>query len=202
MPSHLTPLHTAALDQLYALMRDGSVAMKVRLNSAVSASRVEPLVQPGMAPPPAVAFLRNIMEYRYEGKQYRAEWRRMAGAALTYWERRAALAAIKFKVADTSEEQAQWRRILNGLLRRHLWAHGRWPQDKGLLLSADVSVLIPCSSELALAALLLPADPMKRRGRKTALDEPDKAVIASEEERHDVLRQIAALLHQRLAAAA
>jgi hypothetical protein len=193
-------IHTKALDDLYGLMRDPAVSMRVRLTSAISASRVEPLAMPGMEPPPAVAFLRNIMTYRYQGKAYRAEWRRMAGAALAYWERRAAMAQLKFNVADHDERRAEWHRILNGSIRRHLWAHHRWPQDKAALIGPDEAFEMPAHDpELGLSALLLPGERHNSRRRQTAIDEPEAPRIASEAQRRDILRDIAVVVQRRLA---
>jgi hypothetical protein len=194
-------VHTKALDQLYELMRDPAVGMRVRIMAAISASRVEPTELPGGEPPPAVAFLRNIMTMRHAGQPYSAAWRSKAGAALSYYERRTAIVALKFQVEDDSERRASWRRLINGLLRRELWAQGRWPQDKAALLGAEEQIEFPaCSPETALTALLLPAEGRAQRRRKKALDEPAAPTIADEGERREILRSIALLMQRRLEA--
>jgi hypothetical protein len=195
---HHIPIHTKALDQLYALMRDGNVPMRARLDSAIRASRVEPLEMPGTEAPPAVLFLRNVMTYKYEGKQYNGVLRSKAGAALAYYERRSAMAALKYNVADDSERIEGWRRVINGLLRRHLVKHRRWPQDKDALLGPDEPFAAPpYAPELGLSALLI-ANP-RGRHRAKSVDEPESQVIRSQGERDTVLRAIAHVMHNRLA---
>jgi hypothetical protein len=189
-----------ALEDLYTLMNDLGVNIRTRLNAAISASRVEPLAQPGQPEPPGVEFLRNIISYRQGKLAYRAEWRRMAGAALAYWERRAAKAALKFNVADHQEQRAEWHRILNGSIRRHLWAHHRWPQDKAALIGPDEAFEMPAHEpELGLSALLLPGERHNSRRRQTAIDEPEAPHIKSQAHRRDILRDIAVVVQRRLA---
>jgi hypothetical protein len=196
---HATPIHTAALDSLYALMRDPTLSTRVRLTSAISASRVEPLEGPGTQPPPGVAYLRAFLAYRFQGKAYRAEWRREAAGALSYYERRSHINALKFQTPDDAEHRAQWRRILNGLIRRHLSAHAQWPQRKAILIGpAETFAYPPHHPELALAALMLPADHHARKARKRSLDQPDAPQIADETERLEVLAAIAQVMHRRL----
>lgn len=195
---HHIPIHTKALDQLYELMRDGHISMRDRLDAAIRASRVEPLELPGGAAPPAVAFLRNVMTRTFEGKHYRGDFRTRAGAALAYFERRSAMAALKYNVADDTERVEGWRHILNGLLRRHLAKHRRWPQDKALLLSPDDPFQAPpYPPQLGLAALFIPTP--RRRPRVKSVDEPESQhILSTHGQRIEILRAIAEAMHARL----
>jgi hypothetical protein len=68
-------------------MNDGTVGIRNRLNAAVSASRVSPLSMPGESAPPAVVFLRSIVECEHAGLMFRYDYRREAAQALAYWGR-------------------------------------------------------------------------------------------------------------------
>lgn len=187
-----------ALNDLYQLMRDQSISTRARIDAAVSASRVEPATQPHEQPPPAVQFLRNAITFRHNGKPYQAELRRKAGSALAFWERRAAVAAMKFSVADNTEITNAWRRTLNGLIRHHLWKDGRWPADKHLLIDPDDSSFDrpPHDPKLALDAILVPGQ--RQHAKRKAFDQPDQPHITSEEQREQILADLAKSLQTHL----
>jgi hypothetical protein len=186
----------AALEQLHELMRDQSVTMRVRLNSAISASRVEPLAMPGEETTPAVAFLRNILTLRHHGKPYQATWRKEAAAALAYYERRARKAELQYEVPDQAERSAAWKRNLDSLLRQYLWTEGRWPHDKAAL-HGDAWHALAADPELALAAILVPAE-QRRKTRQKAIDQPIAQHINTDGQRQDILRHVANSLYQRI----
>lgn len=184
-----------AIEQLYELMRDQSVNMRVRLNSAVSASRVEPLAMPGEDPPPAVAFLRNIIHASLHGTRYNPEWRRQAGAALAYYERRAKKAELMYQVPDQDERNAAWKRNLDSISRQQLWGAGKWPDHSDLLRRPYTTPA--CDPELAITAMLIPAE-QKHRRRK-AIDQPVNERVASSAHRLQILRSVAKCLQDRMA---
>jgi hypothetical protein len=187
------------LDDLLSIMRDQSVKARDRLNAAVSASRVSALAMPGDEAPEAVKYLRYIIDYMKDGIQFPAAWRREAASAVSYYERRAAKNALQFQVTDTAEQNREWRALLNGVLRRHLWHAKRWPRDRAVLFAVDEALpAMPCDPSLALTALMLPFDRHSRRARRKGLDEPDMVAITSEEQRRDILRAIARCMHRRL----
>jgi len=185
-----------ALSQLYELMRDNSVSMRVRLNSAIRASRVEPLAMPGEEPPPAVAFLRNIMNFRHNGQSYSAGWRSEAGSALAYYERRARKAELQYEVPDQEERIAAWKRTLDSLLRQRIWAKGHWPEDRDAL--AIPFTAPECDPDLATTALIVPVEQQQRRVRQKAIDEPIAERISSNRQRLEILREVAVSLQQRV----
>jgi hypothetical protein len=92
---------TAAILELYAIMRDHGARERDRLNSAISASRVEPLTLPGEQRPPGVEWLRKMVEDLTAPTGYRRE----AASALAYWERRAAKMAVTYEVADADQRR-------------------------------------------------------------------------------------------------
>ena len=112
----------------------------------------------GEAEPPAIAFLRWLLAYKAaDGEQFSPSFRRESAAAIAFWERKCRRAELQYSVADQDEIRASWRRIINGLLRRHLWAHNRWPRDKHVLYTeGELFELPPHDPELALSALLMP----------------------------------------------
>jgi hypothetical protein len=90
-------------------------------------------------------------------------------------------------------ELAQARRI-------HLGKHGHWPRRKDVLFSAaDTFELPPIDPDVALSALLGRARQRSRR-RQRAIDQRVPGVWSgSEEERRELLRPVAQIVHQRLA---
>jgi len=186
-----------ALEQLYELMRDQHVNMRVRLNSAVSASRVEPLTMPGEEPTPAVAFLRNIIHVSHHGTRYNPEWRRQAGAALAYYERRAKKAELQYEVPDQDQRRAGWKRNLDSLLRQRLQADGKWPGSRAAL--AQPFAIPNADPELAVSALLMSAE-QGTKPRQKAIDQPIGERITNRGQRVLVLRDVAVCLRERMAA--
>ena len=187
-----------ALEDLYAIMRDGTVGMRVRLNAATNACRLEPLALTGQAPPPAVRFLRNIVNFKHEGKSYSADWRRMAATSLGYWERRSKQATLAFNVTDNTEQTNTWRRVLNGTMRYTLAKNRQWPDDRhNLITPNDTAFERPVyDPQLALNAFLLSGERQQKGRRKTAIDEPDKPTIANEQHRRDILADVATITPQ------
>jgi hypothetical protein len=193
-----TAIPETALEQLYQIMRDLAAPMRVRLNSAVSASRVEPLVTHGDKPPPAVSFLQHIIQFRKDGKAYKADYRRTAGAALAYYERRAKKAELLYKIPNLDQRNNNTRRLLNSLLRQHLWAAARWPQDKHLLLGPadDIPDINP---ELAISALLLDApNQSSPKAKQKAVDQPLATQVETPLHRQQILRNVAAAMARAL----
>jgi hypothetical protein len=190
---HANPAHRPdqGLNDLYDLMNDQSISLRQRIYAAVSASRVEPLGLIGDEPP-AVVFLRSIVNFNLEGKTYAAAHRHLAAQALAYWERRAKQAAIKFAVTDDAERIAAWRRINNGTIRYAIVKNNRWPQDKHSLIAPNDSEFArpAYDPELVLSAIFLPGEHTKKR-RAKAIDEPDKPIIGSENHRREILSTIA-----------
>jgi hypothetical protein len=193
---HANPAHRPdqGLNDLYDLMNDQSISLRQRIYAAVSASRVEPLGLIGDEPP-AVVFLRSIVNFNLEGKTYAAAHRHLAAQALAYWERRAKQAAIKFAVTDNAEQINAWRRITNGTIRYAIVKNNRWPQDKHSLITPNDSEFArpAYDPELVLNAILLPGEHTKKR-RAKAIDEPDKPTIANEKQRQDILAAVAAII--------
>ena len=193
-----------ALDDLYLLMADQSLRTRQRLNAAISASRVEPLSLPGEPEPPGVRFLRTIIETVHEGgAKFSPQFRRESASALAYWQRRAAMNALKYNVADDTERVMSWRRTVNGALRHHLWIHGNWPQRKDILFTAaDELDELPADIEPAriLSALLINGGDRHARRRQRSLDAPAGVEFWSgtESERLATLKPLARAVHQRL----
>lgn len=92
---------------------------------------------------------------------------------------------------ETRERAAHHQRPV----RRHLWAHNRWPRNKHVLYTeGELFELPPHDPELALSALLMPNNRQQRR-RRRAIDEPAAFHIASEEQRREALRDILSFRH-------
>jgi hypothetical protein len=185
----------SAIAELYAIMLDTSLEFRHRHNASVSASRVEPLaLEPGTPEPPAVTFLRATLN---PDNNHPPQFRREAGAALAYFERRHAKASLKFNVDNSSETRTAWSRILNAAIRAHLWKHHRWPADKHLLITPNQITNLPAyPPETALSAILSPQT--RKPARRKALDQPDSPTVTSPEQRQEILRFIAQTIHAHL----
>jgi hypothetical protein len=188
-----------AISALLKIMRNETTSPRDRLNAAVSASRVERLQMPGEAPPASVQYLRDIIDDDSAATNFRRE----AAAATAYFERRSRKAALSFAISDVDAKRETWRRLLNGALRHHFWRHGRWPQDKALLLGQadEIDIVGLPDPEIVTAALLVPAGNRHTRRRQRAIDEPVTTGVWSgtESERKEVLRPLARAVHARLA---
>jgi hypothetical protein len=185
-----------AISELYLIMHDSGASERDRINSAVSASRVEPLTMPGEEPPPAVKWLRKMVADLSAPTSYRRE----CAAALAYWERRAKKVELTYNVADDIEKVRQWRSLVNGAIRLHLAQIGKWPERKDVLMGPDDLLEVPAANpEVVLSALLLGSSNRQQRRRQKAIDERATELWSgSETERAEVLRPIARLAQQRL----
>ena len=182
-----------AIANLLAIMRDEAEEVRDRLNAAISASRVEKLQLPGEEPPESVAYLRILVDDVDQPTRFRRE----AAAALAYFERRSAKAALTFEVADTSEQRRQWTTIANAALRYRLTTSSTWPENRDTLGEADEP---PANPDLTVAAMLMPARRQTARKRK-ALDDPGGTpAITSERDRRTAIMPLARICHERMAA--
>lgn len=187
-------LPKSGLADLIQIMRDETIPLRQRITAGIAASRVEHLVAAGEAEPETIMFLRWITG----DEQLSPQFRRESAQALAYWERRCHKAALQYAVPDADERMAKWRRVLNGLIRHHLWLHGRWPADKHILIGPDDPFETPPGDpDRMLAAILFPANRHARR--KRAIDDPGGLpIISSETEQRQLVEQAAEALRQRL----
>jgi hypothetical protein len=189
------------LADLLTIMRDQQVKMRDRINAAVSASRVSALAMPGEPDPPALAFLRWVIDYKRDGIQFPHSWRREAAAAISFWERKCKRAELLYQVPDQSEHRESWRRLINGALRYHLGRNDMWPGRKDILLAPGDDFQPPAGvdPETVFAALTLPAGNRQARRRQKAIDERMASVWnGTEEQRITLLKPLAVLMRQRL----
>jgi hypothetical protein len=187
-----------AISELYLIMHDSGASERDRINSAVSASRVEPLTMPGEEPPPAVKWLRKMVDDLSAPTGYRRE----CAAALAYWERRAKKVELAYNVADDTERRRQWRSLVNGAIRLHLAKIGKWPERKDVLMGPDDLLEVPAANpEVVLSAILLGSSNRAARRRQKAIDERATELWSgSEAERTELIRPVARLAHERLMA--
>jgi hypothetical protein len=188
-----------AIADLLSIMNDEAASPRDRLNSAVSASRVSPLALVGEILPPAVVYLRDVIDDPEAPTNYRRE----AAAALAYYQRRVKKAELLYSVADQDERRETWRRVLNACICYQCRLNGR--QHKSVLLTADDTFQTPaCEPEFALAALLGGSNRQhRRRAQQTKIDERIQVVTwaGSEQERRQVIAQVAAAIQPHIAKA-
>lgn len=190
------PPPKSGLADLIHIMRDETVPMRQRITAGIAASRVERLAMAGELEPEGVRFLRWIT-----ASEFNPLFRREAAQALAYYERRVAKMAVTFDVADEAELRTKWMRILNGCIRAHLAKHQRWPQDKHLLIGPNETFKKPSGDpDTALSALLLAGNNRHARRRQRKIDEPVSSGMwsGSEQERLELIRPIAELIHERI----
>jgi hypothetical protein len=191
----------AALEDLYAIMNDKTAGIPARLRAGVAASRTERLAMPGEEEPPAVVFLRSIVNCEHPGLMFHHNYRTAAAEALAYWERRCKRAELQYDVPDDTELRTKWRRILNGLIRAHLVTTQRWPRDEYFLIAADEPFTMPAGDpDTTLAALLLGGQNRHAKRRQKAIDQPVASGMwsGSEEQRLALIRPLAELVRQRI----
>src|SRR5262245_41713085 len=106
-----------AINDLLAIMRDTMrVTPRDRLNAAVSASRVEKLQMPGEEPPESVRYLRSVID----DPKIATNLRREAAAAVAYFQKRSAKAALTFQVTDIDQQRREWLLLANAAVRCEL----------------------------------------------------------------------------------
>ena len=180
-----------AIANLLQIMRDDSASPRDRINAAVSASRVQKLQLPGEEPPESVAYLRSLLD----DIDVATNLRREAAAAVAYFERRSAKAALNFEVADASEQQRQWVTVINACIRYELTtrpgSNRSWPEDRELLRQGDVPTPAT-ATEPTVAAILLPVSRLAGRRRTKHIDDPGgMPIFASERERKAAIQPAA-----------